>query len=74
MTAAARASFQSRHALAGHSLASWECVIRFGAWIVYSNSPGQILFGDAKDLGAENGSQLRFRVIAQCLHRAVNFV
>jgi hypothetical protein len=64
MTAAANADFQSRHVLANHSSASWDIVIRFGAWIVYSNSPGQILFGDAKDLSAEDGSELRFRVIA----------
>jgi len=65
MTAVTRASFQSRHALAGHSSASWDNVIRVGAWIVYSNSPGQIGFGDAKDLSAKNGTQLRFCVIAQ---------
>ena len=74
MTAAARVDFQSRHVLARHSSASWDIVIRFGAWIVYSNSPGQIVFGDAKDLGAKDSPELRFRVIAQCFHRAVNFI
>jgi len=74
MTAAPCVDFQSRHVLARHDLASWECVIRFGARIVYSHSPGQILFGDAKDLSAEDGTKLRFRVIAQCFHRAVNFI
>ena len=32
------------------------------------------MFGDAKDLSAEDGSELRFRVIAQSFYRAVNFV